>query len=98
MSVTTTVCVCVPAGLLRSGSANAVTTFIAGAKARGYTLVRIEECLWGANFQRHPSWVYAHRACAAPVPAWPAVTVAEPCPTSAWYDSQSRPPVRDRAL
>lgn len=39
------------------GSVSAVTTFINGAKTLGYTLVSIERCLWGPNFQRHPSWV-----------------------------------------
>jgi hypothetical protein len=71
--------------MLVAGSVNAVQTFIAGAKARGYTLVSIYECMWGPNFQRHPSWVYAHRNCGSPKPAWPAATGAEPCPLSDWY-------------
>ncbi len=66
------------------GSATAVSTFINGAKARGYRLVGVYECIWGANFQRHPSWVYAHRKCGAPRPGWPAPSSAEPCPVSDW--------------
>lgn len=42
-----------------AGSVSAVTTFINGAKTLGYDLVSIERCLWGPNFQRHPSWVRA---------------------------------------
>jgi hypothetical protein len=67
-----------------AGSVNAVQTFIAGAKARGYTLVSIYECIWGPNYQRHPSWVYAHRNCGSTNPAWPSNTGAEPCPLSDW--------------
>ena len=46
---------------LLQGSVNAVTTFINTAQANGYSLVTIERCLWGPNFQRHPSWVYMVR-------------------------------------
>jgi hypothetical protein len=51
-----------------------------------YTFVTLYECLYGPNFRRHPSWVYSHKSCGSAVAAWPAPTVAEPCPVSEWSD------------
>ena len=42
---------------LLQGSVDAVTSFITSAGARGYNFVSVERCIWGQDFQRHPSWV-----------------------------------------
>ena len=69
---------------LTVGSVNAVTTFINGARANNYTLVSISECLWGADYKRHPSYVYQYRNCPSTTASWPAPTAENRCPVSEW--------------
>jgi hypothetical protein len=56
------------------------------ALAVPYTFVTIEQCVWGSNFVRHPSYAYMHRTCSAAIAKWPTPTVAEPCPVTTWSD------------
>ena len=44
---------------LLQGSVDAVESFVSIARAKGYSFVSLERCLWGPNFQRNPSWVRA---------------------------------------
>jgi hypothetical protein len=63
-----------------------VPDIVANVKSRGYSFVSVERCLWGPNFQRHPSYVHANRFCFYPVVHWPELSKAEPCPVSDWSD------------
>jgi peptidoglycan-N-acetylglucosamine deacetylase len=67
-------------------SADIVPQIISNVKSRGYSFISVDQCLWGANFKRNPSWVFANRLCGQSDAGWPSVTASEPCPVSEWSD------------
>ena len=68
------------------GGAGALSTIISTVKSRGYSFVSMEECLWGANYKRNPSWAFMYKDCGRSEVAWPAASTAEPCPVSDWSE------------
>lgn len=55
--------------------------------AMDYRFVSLEECLWGPNYYRHPSWARMYRLCTnADGAQWVAPTSQEPCPVSDWSE------------
>lgn len=54
----------------------------------GVKQINLEQCIWGPNYQRHPSWAYMYRFCSASqdTVTWPVPSAAEPCPVSDWSE------------
>jgi peptidoglycan/xylan/chitin deacetylase (PgdA/CDA1 family) len=67
-------------------TADIVPSILSFIQTKSYEFVSVERCVWGPNYQRHPSWVHMHRMCDQAVANWPAVTPSESCPVSEWSD------------
>ena len=61
----------------------------------GYTFVSTERCIWGDDYESHPSWAYMLRNCndasvkgagVDPRFSWPKSTAANPCPLTTWSE------------
>jgi peptidoglycan/xylan/chitin deacetylase (PgdA/CDA1 family) len=63
-----------------------VPRVIETVRSFGYTkFVTIEQCLWGPNFRRHPSYAWQHRLCTQST-YWPAASSSNRCPLSEWSE------------
>lgn len=77
---------------LTGSSIGLVPVLVAAARAHNYQLVSVDRCVWGANYTRHPSWVYAYGNCdgnsSSGLLHWyPGVVWPDPaggCPVSDW--------------
>lgn len=67
-------------------SADVLPDIVSDVQSRGYSFVSVDRCLWGANYQHHPSYVHANRFCPQSVAGWPSVTASHSCPVSDWSD------------
>ena len=68
------------------GGANVLMGIVNTVQSRGYSFVSMEECLWGANYKRNPSWAYMYKDCDRTEITWPSATSTEPCPMSEWSE------------